>query len=63
MTPGQACATCNAFAANEKQCRAKAPQITVQMDAYRIKVHGVWPATDPENWCREWERKVEDTTR
>jgi hypothetical protein len=53
--PGRTCASCAAYCALAKECRAKSPQpVMVPSTTGDMVVLGVWPATRPENWCLEW---------
>jgi hypothetical protein len=60
MMFGRTCSTCNAFQAISKECRAKTPTAAVvSAGGGQITVLGVFPATKPENWCREWKSAEE----
>lgn len=55
MTPGRTCATCAAFAALAKQCRANPPTAFVMPQASgQLAILGVYPQTNKDEWCLGW---------
>ena len=61
------CANCKFFEPRLKECRIRAPQVVGEIvrgemtydltGNFEIEASGVWPTTEPNNWCGEFKPK------
>lgn len=55
MTPNQLCNNCKHFCAMHTQCRVRAPTpVALGMNQEGMRIMGMWPPVQKDNWCGEW---------